>query len=105
MSSPLQVYRIDHYLGKEMAQNLLIMRFYNSFISPCWNREHISNVQICFKACPLSVLVMHRSIHSMLTCMRVPRSPLGLRAAEGTLTSLVLSETLCRTTLCKFWRS
>ena len=32
-----------------MAQNLLIMRFYNSFISPCWNREHISNVQICFK--------------------------------------------------------
>ena len=45
----MQVYRIDHYLGKEMAQNLLIMRFYNSFIAPCWNREYISNVQICFK--------------------------------------------------------
>ncbi len=45
----MQVYRIDHYLGKEMAQNLLIMRFYNSFIAPCWNREYISNIQICFK--------------------------------------------------------
>jgi len=32
-----------------MAQNLLIMRFYNSFIAPCWNREYISNIQICFK--------------------------------------------------------
>ena len=51
ISIAVQVYRIDHYLGKEMAQNLLIMRFYNSFIAPCWNREYISNIQICFKVC------------------------------------------------------
>lgn len=43
-----QVYRIDHYLGKEIAQNLIVLRFFNSFISPCWNRDVIDNVQICF---------------------------------------------------------
>lgn len=41
-----QIYRIDHYLGKESLQNLLPLRFGNSFFEPVWNREHIRSVQI-----------------------------------------------------------
>lgn len=41
-----QLYRIDHYLGKEMMQNMLVVRFANAFVSPIWNREHIANVQV-----------------------------------------------------------
>ncbi len=41
-----QVYRIDHYLGKETAQNILFMRFANTIFEPIWNRSHISNVQV-----------------------------------------------------------
>ena len=42
-----QIYRIDHYLGKEMVQNLLVQRFANVIFEPLWNRHHISNVQVC----------------------------------------------------------
>ncbi len=41
-----QVYRIDHYLGKETVQNLLVLRFANSIFEPVWNRQHIHHVQI-----------------------------------------------------------
>jgi glucose-6-phosphate 1-dehydrogenase len=41
-----QVYRIDHYLGKESVQNLLALRFANSLFEPVWNRAHIDHVQI-----------------------------------------------------------
>ena len=41
-----QVYRIDHYLGKETVQNLLIFRFANTLIEPLWNRNYIDHVQI-----------------------------------------------------------
>src|SRR5690606_38211074 len=41
-----QIYRIDHFLGKETVQNLLVFRFANSVIEPLWNRHHIDNVQI-----------------------------------------------------------
>ncbi|CAL8465488.1 g5024 [Coccomyxa elongata] len=44
-----QLYRIDHYLGKELMQNMLVLRFANHFLSPTWHRNFISNVQICFK--------------------------------------------------------
>ncbi|MCA9129019.1 MAG: glucose-6-phosphate dehydrogenase, partial [Planctomycetales bacterium] len=41
-----QVYRIDHYLGKETVQNILVLRFGNSMFEPLWNRNYIDNVQI-----------------------------------------------------------
>ncbi len=41
-----QVYRIDHYLGKETAQNILYFRFANIAFEPIWNRNYIDNVQI-----------------------------------------------------------
>ena len=47
--SEQKLYRIDHYLGKEMVQNLMILRFANAVLEPLWNRDHISNVQITFK--------------------------------------------------------
>ncbi len=41
-----QIYRIDHYLGKETVQNILVMRFGNSIFEPLWNHNHIDHVQI-----------------------------------------------------------
>lgn len=41
-----EVFRIDHYLGKEMVQNIEMIRFANAFFEPLWNRNHIANVQI-----------------------------------------------------------
>lgn len=41
-----QVYRIDHYLGKETVQNILVLRFGNSIFEPLWNRNYIDHVQI-----------------------------------------------------------
>jgi len=44
-----QYFRIDHYLGKEMVQNLMVMRFANSIWEPMWNRNFIHSVKITFK--------------------------------------------------------
>jgi glucose-6-phosphate 1-dehydrogenase len=43
-----QTYRIDHYLGKELIENLTVMRFSNIMFQPLWNRNYIRNVQINF---------------------------------------------------------
>ena len=41
-----EIFRIDHYLGKEMVQNIEVIRFANGFFEPLWNNRHIANVQI-----------------------------------------------------------
>ena len=41
-----QVYRIDHYLGKDTVQNLLVLRFGNGIFEPLWNRNYVDHVQI-----------------------------------------------------------
>ncbi len=41
-----QVYRIDHYLGKETAQNIMFLRFANAIFEPIWNRTYVDNIQI-----------------------------------------------------------
>lgn len=41
-----QIYRIDHYVGKEAIQNILAFRFANAIIEPIWNSKHIDNIQI-----------------------------------------------------------
>ncbi|ORX64362.1 glucose-6-phosphate dehydrogenase [Basidiobolus meristosporus CBS 931.73] len=44
-----EIYRIDHYLGKEMVKNIMSLRFANVFLGAIWNRQYIDNVQITFK--------------------------------------------------------
>ncbi|MFN8373176.1 MAG: glucose-6-phosphate dehydrogenase [Anaerolineae bacterium] len=53
-----QVYRIDHYLGKETAQNILFLRFANTIFEPIWNRNYVDNIQITVAE---SVDVGHRA--------------------------------------------
>ncbi len=55
-----QIYRIDHYLGKETVQNIMVFRFANGFIEPLWNRQHIDHVQITVAE---SVGVEHRGAY------------------------------------------
>ena len=44
-----EIYRIDHYLGKEMVQNIIVIRFANQILSRVWNRDSIAAVNIIFK--------------------------------------------------------
>ena len=44
--SEKEIYRIDHYLGKEMVQNIESIRFANALFEPLWNNRYISNIQI-----------------------------------------------------------
>ena len=55
--SEAQIYRIDHYLGKETVQNLLVFRFANAIFEPLWNRHYVDHVQISVLE---SVAVGHR---------------------------------------------
>jgi glucose-6-phosphate 1-dehydrogenase len=53
-----QIYRIDHYLGKETVQNILLFRFANSIFEPVWNRRYVDHVQITVAE---SIGVEHRA--------------------------------------------
>ena len=55
-----QIYRIDHYLGKETVQNIMVFRFANGFIEPLWNHHHIDHVQLTVAE---SVGVEHRGAY------------------------------------------
>jgi len=44
-----QIFRMDHYLGKEMIQNLMVLRFANLVFEPLWNRAYVQNIQISWK--------------------------------------------------------
>lgn len=44
-----ELYRIDHYLGKEMVKNLAYFRFANNFLEPTWNRDHVASINVSFK--------------------------------------------------------
>lgn len=44
-----EIYRIDHYLGKELVKNLLVLRFGNQILNSSWNRDHIQAIQVSFK--------------------------------------------------------
>src|ERR1700730_12889496 len=46
MLSEPQIYRMDHFLGKETVQNIMVLRFANGIFEPMWNRDHIDHVQI-----------------------------------------------------------
>lgn len=54
------ILRIDHFLGKESTQNLLVFRFANRFLEPLWNNAHIEQVQI---SCPETLGVEHRAAY------------------------------------------
>jgi hypothetical protein len=86
-----EIFRIDHYLGKEMVKNILILRFGNEFFNATWNRHHIDNVQVCDEM--ISFWNMRPNIGRRLHS----RSLSALRAVEVTSMSSVLSVTLCRT--------
>jgi len=55
-----QIYRIDHYLGKETVQNIMVFRFANGFFEPLWSRNHIDHLQITVAE---SVGVEHRGAY------------------------------------------
>lgn len=44
-----EIFRIDHFLAKELVQNLMTLRFANSIFEPLWNRQHIKSIQLTFK--------------------------------------------------------
>lgn len=67
LSEP-QIYRIDHYLGKETVQNILMLRFANTVFEPVWNRQYIDNIQITVAE---SVGVEHRAgYYESAGCLR-----------------------------------
>jgi glucose-6-phosphate 1-dehydrogenase len=74
--SEQQIFRIDHYLGKETVQNLMALRFANALYEPLWNSAHIDHVQITVA------------------------ETVGLGTASATTTRLARCATWCRTTSC-----
>ncbi len=92
--SEKQIFRIDHYLGKETVQNILVFRFANSIFEPLWNQEYVDHVQISVgetlgvegrgkyyeKAGALRDIVQNHMMH--LLCLVAMESPSALDAAS-----------------------
>ena len=82
-----QIFRIDHYLGKELIENLTVLRFANLVFEPLWCRDYIKNVQVRWPAllrCCVAAL-LRCCVAALLRCC-VPARPKGLhgtRAAAG----------------------
>jgi glucose-6-phosphate 1-dehydrogenase len=74
------IFRIDHFLGKEPVENLLVFRFANSFLEPIWNRRYIASVQISLT------------------------EDFGVEAEAASMTRWAPSATSSRTTCCRWWR-
>jgi glucose-6-phosphate 1-dehydrogenase len=53
------IFRIDHYLGKEPVQNIVYTRFANSMFEPLWNRDHVSSIQITMAVTTIDILASH----------------------------------------------
>ena len=62
-----QIYRIDHYLGKEPVQNLLALRFGNALFEPLWRREWVESIQITIAEEPAS---RHAAISTTIPALR-----------------------------------
>ena len=87
-----QVFRIDHYLGKETVQNILVLRFANSIFEPIWNQKYVDHVQITVaetvgvegrgsyyeQAGALKDIVQNHMMH--LVCLVAMEPPLSLEA-------------------------
>ena len=76
-----QIFRIDHYMGKETVQNILALRFANSVFEPIWNRRHVDHVQV------------------------MVAESLGVEGPAGSTSRPGRSGTSSRTTSCRYWRS
>ena len=86
-----QIYRIDHYLGKETVQNILALRFANGIFEPVWNQHYVDHVQITVAedigVAPRSVLrgsrrhARHRPNHAMqVLCLTAMEPPVAFDA-------------------------
>jgi predicted PP-loop superfamily ATPase len=75
-----QIYRIDHYLGKETVQNIMAFRFANGIFEPIWNRRYVDHVQITVA------------------------ETVGVETAAATTIARARCATWCRTTCSSCWR-
>ena len=87
-----EIFRIDHYLGKEMVNNILVLRFGNIVLGSLWNREHIENIQVRILVWDF-LLACYSDDSSRCRYWR----PLAPKDGEAFMTIPVLFEMSCRT--------